>query len=119
LPLDLFSLTVRYFAAAFFSFFSPFFFSHFFGLVLSGLGYGIRISGQDVGRGTFSQRHAMLVDQKTDDVYVPLNNIANDQGKLEVGSNHLASVQRFYLYIYFLTINFYFLRYFRRLRTAT
>lgn len=28
-------------------------------------GYHVRISGQDVGRGTFSQRHAMLVDQST------------------------------------------------------
>lgn len=28
-------------------------------------GYNVRISGQDVGRGTFSQRHAMLVDQST------------------------------------------------------
>jgi len=28
-------------------------------------GYNVRLSGQDVGRGTFSQRHAMLVDQTT------------------------------------------------------
>ncbi|THV00459.1 dehydrogenase E1 and transketolase domain-containing protein 1 [Dendrothele bispora CBS 962.96] len=36
-------------------------------------GNDVRISGQDVGRGTFSQRHAMLVDQKTEKVVVPLN----------------------------------------------
>jgi hypothetical protein len=36
-------------------------------------GYDVRISGQDVGRGTFSHRHAMLVDQKTENVIVPLN----------------------------------------------
>jgi 2-oxoglutarate dehydrogenase complex dehydrogenase (E1) component-like enzyme len=28
----------------------------------------VRLSGQDVGRGTFSQRHAMFIDQKTDRV---------------------------------------------------
>lgn len=28
-------------------------------------GYNVRLSGQDVGRGTFSQRHVMLVDQST------------------------------------------------------
>jgi probable 2-oxoglutarate dehydrogenase E1 component DHKTD1 len=45
----------------------------------------VRISGQDVGRGTFSQRHAMLVDQDTNDTYIPLNDIDPDQkGYLEV-----------------------------------
>ena len=28
-------------------------------------GYNVRLSGQDVGRGTFSHRHAMLVDQSS------------------------------------------------------
>lgn len=28
-------------------------------------GYNVRISGQDIGRGTFSHRHAMLIDQST------------------------------------------------------
>ena len=46
----------------------------------------MRLSGQDVGRGTFSQRHAMLVDQQTDAGSVPLNHLADDQpGFLEVG----------------------------------
>lgn len=31
-------------------------------------GFGVRLSGEDVGRGTFSQRHAMLVDQKSGQV---------------------------------------------------
>jgi len=35
----------------------------------------VRLSGQDCGRGTFSQRHAVLVDQNTEERYVPLNNI--------------------------------------------
>lgn len=48
-------------------------------------GFSIRISGQDVGRGTFSQRHAMVVCQETNDMYIPLNNISPQQtGFLEV-----------------------------------
>ena len=39
----------------------------------------MRLSGQDVGRGTFSQRHVMLVDQKTDHVHVPLNSLGEEQ----------------------------------------
>lgn len=39
----------------------------------------MRFSGQDVGRGTFSHRHAMLVDQLTDEMYVPLNNMSGQQ----------------------------------------
>ncbi|XP_036432329.1 LOW QUALITY PROTEIN: probable 2-oxoglutarate dehydrogenase E1 component DHKTD1, mitochondrial [Colossoma macropomum] len=42
-------------------------------------GFNIRISGQDVGRGTFSQRHAMVVCQETNEIYVPLNNIDPQQ----------------------------------------
>ncbi len=50
-------------------------------------GFNIRISGQDVGRGTFSQRHAMVVCQETNDMYIPLNNISPQQtGFLEVRS---------------------------------
>ena len=39
-------------------------------------GYGVRLSGQDSGRGTFSQRHAVWVDQKTGDKFVPLTTVA-------------------------------------------
>ncbi|KAI8053368.1 dehydrogenase E1 and transketolase domain-containing protein 1 [Syncephalis plumigaleata] len=53
-------------------------------------GYNVRISGQDVGRGTFSQRHAMLVCQRTERVHIPLNSIAPDQGKLEVANSSLS-----------------------------
>lgn len=38
-------------------------------------GFNVRISGQDVGRGTFSQRHVMLVDQATDNIHIPLNHV--------------------------------------------
>ncbi|CAG9821051.1 unnamed protein product [Phaedon cochleariae] len=42
-------------------------------------GHNVRISGQDVGRGTFSHRHVMLVDQQTSNTYVPLNHLHADQ----------------------------------------
>ncbi len=38
-------------------------------------GFGIRLSGQDSGRGTFSQRHAVWVDQKTGSKYIPLQDM--------------------------------------------
>ena len=46
-------------------------------------GYGVRLSGQDCGRGTFSQRHAVFVDQKTEKRHVPLDHI-NDEAHFEV-----------------------------------
>ncbi|WOK35595.1 2-oxoglutarate dehydrogenase E1 component [Sphingomonas sp. C3-2] len=45
-------------------------------------GYGVRLSGQDSGRGTFSQRHAVWVDQNTEDKYVPLTTVPH--GNFEV-----------------------------------
>ncbi|MFS0737256.1 2-oxoglutarate dehydrogenase E1 component [Sphingomonas sp. 1P06PA] len=38
-------------------------------------GHGIRLSGQDSGRGTFSQRHAVWVDQKDGHKYIPLSSL--------------------------------------------
>ena len=38
-------------------------------------GYSVRLSGQDSGRGTFSQRHAVWVDQKSNAKYIPLRQI--------------------------------------------
>ncbi|HEX8300603.1 2-oxoglutarate dehydrogenase E1 component [Sphingomonas sp.] len=52
-----------------------------FGALLSE-GYGVRLSGQDSGRGTFSQRHAVWVDQKTEAKYIPLATIPH--GTFEV-----------------------------------
>jgi 2-oxoglutarate dehydrogenase E1 component len=52
-----------------------------FGTLLSE-GYQVRLSGQDSGRGTFSQRHAVWVDQKTEDKYVPLTTVPH--GRFEV-----------------------------------
>jgi 2-oxoglutarate dehydrogenase E1 component len=39
-------------------------------------GNHVRLSGQDVQRGTFSHRHAVIVDQKTGEFYTPLNHLA-------------------------------------------
>ena len=47
-------------------------------------GYPVRLSGQDSGRGTFSQRHSVLRDQKDNSYYTPLNNISKKQKKFEV-----------------------------------
>ena len=42
-------------------------------------GFPVRLSGQDVQRGTFSQRHAVLIDQETEKRYTPLNHLVKDQ----------------------------------------
>ena len=42
-------------------------------------GFPVRLSGQDVQRGTFSQRHAVLVDQDNERRYTPLNHLVKDQ----------------------------------------
>ncbi len=42
-------------------------------------GVKIRLSGQDVQRGTFSQRHAVLIDQVTEKRFTPLNHLVKDQ----------------------------------------
>ncbi|OSD05011.1 dehydrogenase E1 and transketolase domain-containing protein 1 [Trametes coccinea BRFM310] len=55
-------------------------------------GYDVRISGQDVGRGTFSQRHAMLVDQRTEGVVVPLNLALECDGRLELANSSLSEM---------------------------
>ena len=46
-------------------------------LVLDGT--TVRLAGQDTRRGTFSQRHGVLVDQETEAEYVPLAHLADDQ----------------------------------------
>ncbi|MBL4541335.1 MAG: 2-oxoglutarate dehydrogenase E1 component [Rhodobacteraceae bacterium] len=47
-------------------------------------GYPVRLSGQDSTRGTFSQRHAGLVDQTTEERYLPLNHIRDGQAPFDV-----------------------------------
>ncbi|KAF8997053.1 dehydrogenase E1 and transketolase domain-containing protein 1 [Cyathus striatus] len=55
-------------------------------------GVDVRISGQDVGRGTFSHRHAMFVNQKTEGVFIPLNDELNEDGKLELANSSLSEM---------------------------
>jgi 2-oxoglutarate dehydrogenase E1 component len=50
----------------------------------------VRLSGQDSGRGTFSHRHAVLVDQQTEDKYVPLNHVREGQAAFEVVDSPLS-----------------------------
>lgn len=52
-------------------------------------GHTVRLCGQDSGRGTFSQRHAVLVDSNTEDVHIPLNDITSDQAFFEVVNSPL------------------------------
>ena len=47
-------------------------------------GTPVRLSGQDSGRGTFSQRHSVLVDQTFEAKYIPLNHVAPEQAHFEV-----------------------------------
>jgi 2-oxoglutarate dehydrogenase E1 component len=53
-------------------------------------GHRVRLSGEDCQRGTFSQRHAVLIDQVNQNEYVPLNNIAPSQAKIEIYNSLLS-----------------------------
>ena len=47
-------------------------------------GFPVRLSGQDSVRGTFSQRHSGIVDQTSEERYMPLNNLGGDMAHYEV-----------------------------------
>jgi 2-oxoglutarate dehydrogenase E1 component len=47
-------------------------------------GTHVRFSGQDSGRGTFSHRHAVLVDQETEERYIPINHIRDGQARFDI-----------------------------------
>ena len=55
-------------------------------------GIPIRLSGQDVGRGTFSQRHSALVDAETGTRYVPLNALDEKQAVFSVYNSMLSEI---------------------------
>ncbi|MCX7353739.1 MAG: 2-oxoglutarate dehydrogenase E1 component [Alphaproteobacteria bacterium] len=53
-------------------------------------GTPVRLSGQDSGRGTFSQRHAVLIDQMNEDKYVSIAHIKDGQAPIEIIDSPLA-----------------------------
>lgn len=53
-------------------------------------GYQVRISGEDVQRGTFSQRHSVLHDQNSEALYTPLKHLDQNQGKFTVSNSSLS-----------------------------
>src|SRR5207302_4622282 len=55
-------------------------------------GTHVRMSGQDSGRGTFSHRHAILVDQETEQHYVPLNHIRDGQAPFDIVDSPLSEM---------------------------
>jgi 2-oxoglutarate dehydrogenase E1 component len=53
-------------------------------------GHHVRVSGQDVERGTFSQRHAVLHDQETENTYTPLQHVSKDQSSFVISNSSLS-----------------------------
>ncbi|KAF9924154.1 2-oxoglutarate dehydrogenase E1 component [Linnemannia zychae] len=53
-------------------------------------GKHIRLAGQDVERGTFSHRHAVLHDQESDSLYVPLKNLGHGQAAFSIQNSSLS-----------------------------
>ena len=53
-------------------------------------GYGVRLTGQDVGRGTFSHRHAVVHSQKDGSTYIPLRHLKEDQPALDLYDSFLS-----------------------------
>lgn len=53
-------------------------------------GHHVRVSGQDVERGTFSQRHAVLHDQESEATYTPLQHISEKQGSFIISNSSLS-----------------------------
>lgn len=57
---------------------------------LSAQGFRVRVSGQDSGRGTFSQRHAVLYDFKDGHAYVPLRHVSPQQAPVDIINSPLS-----------------------------
>ncbi|KAF2642696.1 2-oxoglutarate dehydrogenase E1 component mitochondrial precursor [Massarina eburnea CBS 473.64] len=53
-------------------------------------GHHVRVSGQDVERGTFSQRHSVLHDQETEKTWTPLQNLSEDQASFTIANSSLS-----------------------------
>jgi 2-oxoglutarate dehydrogenase E1 component len=53
-------------------------------------GYDIRLTGQDIGRGTFSHRHAILLNQVNGENYIPLKHLSDKQGRPQIFNSLLS-----------------------------
>ena len=53
-------------------------------------GFGVRLSGQDSRRGTFSQRHAVFIDQEAENTYTPLSHLEDVNATFEVHDSNLS-----------------------------
>ncbi len=53
-------------------------------------GNPVRLTGQDTQRGTFNQRHAVLIDNKTEQEYLPLAHLASNQAFCEIYNSSLS-----------------------------
>ena len=53
-------------------------------------GFGVRLSGQDSRRGTFSQRHAVFIDQETEKTFTPLNHLKGTKATFEAHDSSLS-----------------------------
>lgn len=54
--------------------------------------FAVRLSGQDCGRGTFSQRHGIWYDQENETKHIPLKNISENQPRLEILDSPLSEM---------------------------
>lgn len=53
-------------------------------------GHPVRLSGQDCERGTFSHRHAVIIDQETEEKYISLKHLTKDQAQFEIVNSPLS-----------------------------
>ena len=52
--------------------------------------YNVRVSGEDVERGTFSHRHAVIKTEETEEEFILLNHISTDQGRMQIYNSLLS-----------------------------
>lgn len=53
-------------------------------------GFDVRVSGQDVERGTFSHRHAVLTIEDSEEQYLPLQHLSDNQGRFNIYNSFLS-----------------------------
>ncbi|MDO5655394.1 MAG: 2-oxoglutarate dehydrogenase E1 component [Flavobacteriaceae bacterium] len=52
--------------------------------------FDVRVSGEDVERGTFSHRHAVIKTEETEEEFIQLNHISDDQGRMQIYNSLLS-----------------------------